>query len=151
MWVLVADSGIGRIFRVATPLGELQEIECLTHSASRAKGRDLGTDRAGRTFDSFGGARHAKEVKTEPKEVEAIQFAEQLAERLKAARVSGDTHQLAIVAAPHFLGLLRRNLDTQTRALVTLEVDQDLVRLGPAEIRKHLPERLFSSLQSTGA
>ena len=51
-----------------------------------------------------------------------------------------DTHQLAIVAAPHFLGLLRRNLDTQTRALVTLEVDQEAtVQAALVALRASLP------------
>jgi protein required for attachment to host cells len=52
------------------------------------------------------------------------------------------------VAAPAFLGILRERLDASTRERVMLEVDKNLVQHGPAEIRAHLPERLYSTLDA---
>lgn len=143
MWVLVADSAVGRIFRAPTSSGNLEEFESLTHSASRLHGRELGSDRPGRTYDRVGGGRHATEPRTDPTEVESARFAEQLASRLNAARAGGEFQRLMLVAAPHFLGMLRKNLDPATRASVTLELDQDLTRFSPDEIRKHLPDHLY--------
>ena len=146
MWVLVANSSIGRLFRASTPLGGLEEIESFSHSASRAPGQELTSDRPGRTFDSVGAGRHAKETRNSPREEEAVRFAEQLAAGLDSARVRGDLERLLIVAAPRFLGLLREKLDPGTRDIVSLEIDQDLTRLPAEEIRKRLPERLYSNL-----
>ena len=146
MWVLVANSSIARIFSAPAALGGLNEIESYSHSASRALDQELNADRPGRTFDSMGSGRHAKEATVSPKEEEAVRFAEQLAARLDEARAKGDLDALMIVAAPRFLGLLRQKLDPVTRDIVSLEIDQDLTRLAAKEIRKRLPERLYSDL-----
>lgn len=146
MWVLVANSSIGRIFNAPTPLGALEEIESFSHTASRAPDRDLSADRPGRTFDSMGAGRHAKEATISPKDEEAVRFAEQLAARLDEARAKGDVDALLLVAAPRFLGLLRQQLDPVTRDIVSLEIDQDLTRLAAEDIRERLPERLYSNL-----
>jgi protein required for attachment to host cells len=141
--VLVADSAVARIFTARGPDGPLNEVESLSHTASRLHERDLASDRPGRTFDSVGGGRHAKELEVSPKEEEAVRFAEQLAERMHAGRTAGEFDRLMVVAAPRFLGLLREKLDPATRALVGFELDKDLTRHIPEEIRSHLPGKLY--------
>ena len=144
LYVLVADSAVARIFTARGPDGPLNEVESLSHTASRLHERDLASDRPGRTFDSVGGGRHAKELEVSPKEEEAVRFAEQLAERMHAGRTAGEFDRLMVVAAPRYLGLLREKLDPATRALVGFELDKDLTRHIPEEIRSHLPEKLYS-------
>jgi protein required for attachment to host cells len=46
------------------------------------------------------------------------------------------------VAPPSFLGQLRAALSDQVRALVSAELDKDLVRFDVDAIRERLPERL---------
>ena len=141
-WILVADSSVARIFVPKGPTGPLVEIESLSHTASRLHDRDLASDKPGRTFDSMGAGRHSKELEVSPKEEEAVRFAEQLASRVNSARAAGEIDGLMVIAAPRFLGLLRQRLDPSTHKIVSFELDRDLTRLGPEEIRSHLPERL---------
>ena len=53
---------------------------------------------------------------------------------------------MLLVAPPEFLGHLRSALDANTRKIVEREFNFNVVRLAPDEIRKRLPERLYSSL-----
>lgn len=144
IWVIAADSTACRIFSAGAPAGPLQEIEVLSHPEGRLREQDLVSDRPGRTFDSKGAGRHAKEVELGPKKHEAIVFAGRIAERLEAGRVRNAFDKLALVAPPEFLGLLRDKLSPQLRALVLHEVDKNLSRMDAAAIRVRLPERLFS-------
>jgi hypothetical protein len=58
MWVIAADSTACRIFAAGAPAGPLRE-------------QDLVSDLPGRTFDSKGAGRHAKQVPVGPKEARA--------------------------------------------------------------------------------
>jgi protein required for attachment to host cells len=143
MWIVVADSSACRLFAAGAPAGPLQELEVLSHPEGRLREQDLASDRPGRTFDSQGAGRHAKEAEVSPKKHEAVVFAGRIAERLEAGRVGHAFDKLALVAPPEFLGLLRDKLSPPLRALVLHELDKNVSRLDPAEIRARLPEQLF--------
>ena len=147
MWVLVANSAQARILTAASPSGALEEFECLAHPASRLRDQDIASDRPGRTFDRYGPGRHGKAPEVTPREEEAVRFAEQVAARLRQAHATGEFDRLTIVAAPHFLGLLRERLGPQVSKAVVETLDKDFATLAPAEIRARLPERLYSTLQ----
>jgi protein required for attachment to host cells len=146
VWIVVADSAVARIFTAATPTGALEELETLDHPEGRMREQELVSDLPGRTFDRAGEGRHMKEVQVRPKEHEATKFAENLAQHLETGRVQGRYDTLFLVAAPDFLGLVRQKLSPQTAALVQLEIDNDFTKHDPREIRKALPDRLFSTL-----
>ncbi len=141
-WILVADSSRARILMADNPLGPLTELEQLEHPAARSADQDLVSDRPGRTFDSFGQGRHAMEPNENPKHHEAVVFARQLGERLEQARLAGAFDKLVVVAAPAFLGLLRKQLSDETGKLISEEIDKNLVALDPTALREHLPYRL---------
>ena len=145
-WIVVADSAGARIFTVAAPGGRLEEVEALVHPESRMHAREVTSDLPGRAFDSAGKGRHAMESEVGPKKQEAIAFARQLAKRLHSALAHGEADQFILVAAPDFLGLLRDALEPAVRKRVDMELDLNLVRMKPTEIRAHLPEKLFSML-----
>ncbi|HXH02215.1 MAG TPA: host attachment protein [Candidatus Competibacteraceae bacterium] len=136
-WILVADSSRARLFSVDKALAPLQEIESFTHPECRAKNQDLNTDRPARRN---GGT--IPDASVEPKWQEAMHFAKRLSEHLKSGRVNGRFQRLHIAASPAFLGLLREKLDGPTAQLVVSATSKDLTQLDPAEIRRHLPERL---------
>jgi protein required for attachment to host cells len=144
MWLLVADEGRARLFSADAARGPLHELHDIIDPEGRSRDQDLVTDRPGRTFDSGGEGRHAMEPSTEPTEVEAIGFAKRLAETMDAARTRGRFEHLGLVAAPGFLGHLRKSLSDELAKHVVLEVDKDLTRFDPPGIRKRLPDRLFS-------
>lgn len=144
-WVVVADSGSARIFTADSPIGAIIESETFAHSEVRVEERRLVSDRQGRTMTSTG-RRHAFSSEVGPKETETQAFAKLLADRLAGARAKGDLEHLVLVAAPEFLGKLRGALDEETRKRVEAELSLNLTTLTAAEIRKRLPERLYSSL-----
>jgi protein required for attachment to host cells len=61
---------------------------------------------------------------------------------LETARNQGLFRKLYVVAAPAFLGLIRRQLTPALRQLIAGEVDKSLAGQDPATIRKALPDFL---------
>jgi protein required for attachment to host cells len=142
-WIVVANSGAARIFSADEPNGSLTELESIAHPEGRLPARELTSDLPGRAFDSAGHGRHTMESEVGPRQQAAVDFANLLAGRLERARVEGTTARLVLVAPSAFLGLMRKSLTVDARRLVVLELDKNLVKLPPAEIRQRLPERLY--------
>ena len=140
-WIVVAESGKARIFTTRNAVSPLVEIATLVNPAAREAGRELASDRPGRAFDIGGQGRHAMVTAVDPKEHELQVFAREIANRIDAARAAGDFEKLILVAAPQFLGALRKNIKNATRQTVVAEIDKNVVRQGPEEIRRCLPER----------
>ncbi len=141
-WVLVADNSRARIFVAETRNGPLLEIETLAHPESRLHAQELTSDLPGRAFDSGGQGRHAMELEVEPKQHEMQAFARQISDRLDAGREKNEYDQLAVIAAPALLGLLRKQFSVNTSRMVVYELDKNISRMRAQDIRKHLPERL---------
>jgi len=145
-WVVVADSSAARIFNAPSATGALTEIEAFAHAEGRMHERDLRTDQPGATKDRAGYANHGIEPRTSPKEHEATVFARMLADTIERARAKSQIERVLLVAPPEFLGHLRSALDASTRKIVEGEFNFNVVRMAPDEIRKRLPERLYSTL-----
>lgn len=141
VWVVAADKRRARIFETSTPMGNLREIEDLVHGVARTHARDLTSDRPGRSFDSRGGARHAMEPETDPKRHEAEVFAKHVAARIERGRTDGEFDELVLIAAPEFLGILRKSLSSTTAGFVAKEVDRSVADLSAGEIRSYLLDR----------
>jgi protein required for attachment to host cells len=137
-WVVVADRVRGRIFSASTPKGPLTELEDLVHPEARAHERDLTTDRPGRGP----GSHRAMGTDYKRSEHEASGFAREIAARLETGRNNADFAKLVLVAAPDFLGLLRKSLNPHVEKLVAREITKNLTHLPPEDIRAHLPEYL---------
>jgi len=127
-WILAADSTEARLFVREKKFGPLVEQQDWLHPESRLPGRDLENDRQGKTFASHGHGQSDNEKPTDPKKREAQDFARELAGHLDKARANGKFKSLSIVAEPSFLGLLREQLDQDTRELIDREVDKNLTR-----------------------
>ena len=141
-WVLVADNSRARIFLAETRNGPLLEIEALAHPESRLHAQELTSDLPGRAFDSGGQGRHAMELEVEPKQHEVQAFARHISDRLETGREKNQYDQLAVIAAPALLGILRKQLSVNTSRMVIYELDKNISRMSAQDIRKHLPERL---------
>jgi protein required for attachment to host cells len=142
IWVVVADSARARLFRAAGNRAPLEEQTDLLLPDALLREQDLVSDRPGRAFDSAGAGRHAMEPRTSAKEVESRRFAARIADLLEAERQAGAYGRLVLVAPPAFLGYLRVALGDEVRALVSSELNKDLLRMDAGAIREHLPEYL---------
>jgi protein required for attachment to host cells len=140
-WVVVADASRARIFEAAKPASELVEIQTLAHPEARLHEGDLVSDRPG-TGMGGGGGTHAFGSVTEAKEEESIRFAADVCEQLEQGRARGAYEKLYIIAAPTFLGLMRKRQSEGVRMLVTQEISKNLAAQDPRTIRSHLPTYL---------
>ena len=139
-WVLVADNSRARIFSSEKPSSPLQELQDLTHPEARLHEGDLVTDKGGRDKGPSGahGISHEQAHKVDGKD----KFASQVCSELDAARAAGSFNKLYVVAAPAFLGLLRKHQSGALKQMVAGEVDKNLSTKDPKVIRKHLPDYL---------
>jgi len=65
-------------------------------------------------------------------------FLRDLAKRLDAAVLGGETKALILVAPPRALGVLRQAASEHLRGAIRAEVDKDYVKLPVHQIEKHL-------------
>ena len=143
IWIVVADSARARIFASARQGRELEQVTELLHPESRFHNRDLTTNRPGRTFDSEGPGRHAMSESVSPREHEAWKLCRALADEIETARAQERFDRIVLVAAPAFLGELRKTLSDQTTRLVVAALDKNLGSLDAQGIVKHLPKNVL--------
>ena len=140
-WVVVADTSRARIFSVDTPASQLFETETLTHPEARLHKGDLISDRSGRDRNSVTGT-HNLGPASDAKEDEAARFATEVCNRLEQGRIKCQFDKLYIVAAPSFLGLIRKHQTPALKKIIAGEVSKNMALKTAEEIKKCLPEYL---------
>lgn len=143
IWVVVADEGLARFFSLPSLGAPLQAIEELTDAGAHASNAALSRDAHGRRQgnDARMGGNATTSAGESQLEKEADQFAHRVADHLAQALRVSRYEELHIVAAPRFLGRLRKALSPQVAGCVVETQDKDLIHLNPRE----LTERLFPS------
>lgn len=136
-WILVAESSRAKIYRTDNRNDPLQEVEDLVHPQSRQHEKEMSSDLPG-SNKGGGASHHHFDEATSIKEHEVTLFAKQVAERLETGRSKGDFYKLIIVAAPSFLGHLRKCLSSETVKLVSEEINKNLLQHSPADIHQHV-------------
>jgi len=138
-WVVVADESNAIVYARDTLHGPLRELFSLENEAARKKTEQLISDSGGRSFDSYGKGRHTMvSEKADPKKTAATAFAKQIAGRIAKVMHEGDCRGFALVAAPRFLGVLRRAISVETTAEPYASVDKELVGQDTSVIEKLL-------------
>ncbi|HFD78907.1 MAG TPA: host attachment protein [Gammaproteobacteria bacterium] len=137
-WILVAESSRAKIYATENRTAIPEEVEDIVHPEGRLHEGDLVTDKPGNDPGSVGQGPHVLDDKVSATRQEHIEFAKELAERLEAGRTSGRFDRLAIAAPPAFLGLLREKLSREVKEKVFREIDKNLVRLPPEELRNYV-------------
>jgi protein required for attachment to host cells len=140
-WILVADTSRARIFVADKSAGPLNEIRTLAYPEARLHEGDLVADKGGRDR-SPGIASHGFDGTDSHKHDNAERFAAQVCSELESARTAGALRKLYVVAAPGFLGMLRRHQSGPLRQLIVSEIDKNLSTQDPVAIRKCLPDYL---------
>jgi protein required for attachment to host cells len=143
IWVVVADEAIARILEKPQEGGDLVPVEELTDPQAHSKASDLrrepyGRRASGGSADAIGGANVTSSAGDAELHVEAQQFAARVAQRLKQLHQQKRFDEIRIVAAPRFLGYLRKQLDGELANVVTGSLDKDLIHLSNAEITGRL-------------
>jgi len=141
-WIVVADAGRARIFSAEQPDSELEEKQTLTCLEARLHERDLVSDSPGREHNTSGSGSHDVGHTSDAKQEAAKRFAKQVSEAIESGRIAGQFNSLYVVAAPAFLGILRKHYSSAVSQLIATEVDKNLTTHDVIEIRKQLPKHL---------
>ena len=138
-WILACDGGRALILRndgnVERP--NLVVMDSIVNLEPPT--RMLGSDREGRVYQSVGGAR-SKVEQTDLHQQTEDRFVSSLAHKMSTLAHEGKMKILVLVAPPRVLGQLRRQLDTQTRSMVSAELGKDLVKLDVADIESYFAQ-----------
>lgn len=136
--VLVADSSRARFFTTENTKKELTEIESISHSEGRLHVHDVTSDLPGRHVGNKSTGSDTYQAATEPEEQMMIDFAKHLDHHLDQLITQHEVTKLSIIAAPHFLGILRKNLSSKAEKIISFELNKDLVQHSLDDIKKHL-------------
>ena len=137
-WILVAHRSGARIFEQQNPQTGLRLVATLDHPAGRLREGDIHADRPGRVHDRFGGHRHGVAREESGVEHVAAEFAREIAEELRSARLAKRYDRLLLVAGAKLLGKVRDSLDDGTAACVAGSLSRDLQDIGERELPSHL-------------
>jgi protein required for attachment to host cells len=137
--VVVADEARATFYTRDALYGPLEMGRTLSNDAARMKTGDLISDRGGRSFDSYGKGRHTMGgEKGGPKQHAATVFAKIIAGQVAEDMQSGRCRGFAVIAAPRFLGELRREIRTLVKAEPYATVGKALVGSDVSVIEKAL-------------
>jgi protein required for attachment to host cells len=142
VWVVVCDWTQGRLFQVrhlrgAPPAWQL--VESFSHPESRRRTSDLVSDRMGQRFSEGRSAhRNALAPGASPKEVDNAHFAHLLATKIDHARRSNRWRWWVLVAPPHVMGRVKKELTRELEKLLMATVDEDLARVDEQELAMRL-------------
>jgi protein required for attachment to host cells len=150
--IFVADQAQARLYDAAGRNAPLHQVACLVDPAARLHDRDFNSDRPGRVFNhaSTPGARRGATPRhavggadREPRKHEAELFARRIAKELMREHDGRNFERVVVMAAPAFLGKLRRAFPASLRSVVTAEIAVDLVHQGEEAVKSHLPPETF--------
>lgn len=142
-WIVVANQSIGECYFRKKKNSPLQRVFTMRNDAGQKKLIDLTSDREGRSFDSHGPGRHSlTKEKTDAKKHETRIFANQIVDRIVAAKQRDEFSELVLIAAPRFLGTLRKSLSTIHGIPTYLSINKDVVGRDTAVIDKLLAENM---------
>lgn len=137
-WILVANACQARIYSRNGIRQELALVKEMMHPESRMKNSELVSDRAG-AMPGTGNGQGSKQPPSDPKQNEALHFAQELAQTLNQGRCSQQFERIILVAPPAFMGLLGEKIDVQTAKLVTEKLGKDYTQSTEKELVGYLP------------
>jgi hypothetical protein len=145
-WIIAGDASRARILQV-TGRDRLEEIESFVNPGGRLHDRDLATGPHPR-FNGHGGVGKPASAPTggpgndrdemQPSVREAAKFSKEIGRYLEQARLQKRYDRLFLVAAPRFLGMLRKELGKEVGKLVQDEIDKDLSWFDARDIDRFL-------------
>jgi protein required for attachment to host cells len=142
IWVLVADATRARVFQVEQPQQTLAPALDQELIGTNLPSRDIASDRPGRTFDSGGQGRHAKEPPTDPARHAQGEFARDVVRLLDERKGNRSFERLIVVAPPQFLGDLRALMSPRLQESISAEIPKDFSKLPLHELQDRLHEVL---------
>lgn len=139
VWILVCDSARGRLFESHGANLAWKVIEVVGHAESRSKASDLVSDHLGqRSSQGLSSHHSALTPASSPKENERRHFVHSLVTTLDQALRAKRFDRLVLVAPPHVLGMLKKDLTAELHKHLVATVDKDLTHVDATELAQRL-------------
>lgn len=144
-WIVTANASIAHFFSQESASSDLREIHDIANADVHELTIDSESDRLGQHAASK--SRHSVGAPTQPSGYQPHQspaehstelFAREVSAYLLQGHQQGRFRNLVLIASPEFLGMLRKQLDSDLSALVSLEINKDYTRVGPNELRSYI-------------
>lgn len=145
IWVLVCDLARARFLEVdwAKPW---RVVSVAVHDESREKASELTSDRAGQRSAQGASVHHdALATRASPKENAKRAFARSLVATLEEAQKADRFHDWVLVAPPHALGVLKKDLTTRLSQRLLITVTKDLTHHTVGELMEKLADEVRTS------
>lgn len=138
-WILVADGTQAAVYGNDGPgRGIYRATKDDFTIDLPSKVGDIVSDQEGRAANPGGKGHDVLGPRTDPRRHLETEFIRSVASALEEAAQAKKYDRLVLVAAPRALGDLRSTLAPHAKALVTKELDKDLVHFSEQELEKHL-------------
>ena len=138
IWVLVANQAEASIYSTPRLRGPLTLEDTLVNDVARVHVRDLESDSPGRVHDRVGPGRHSMEPDVGGKEDGLRHFAKTVVNHLEGAHGRGSFQRLVLIAAPAFLGILRKQMPDPLAQIVIEEIPKDVIGQDAEQIRAQM-------------
>jgi len=139
-WIIAADSSRARILQVTDRDEHLEELDDLLNPEGRVHDRELISDAHTRFHGTRGPGSDREELSAADHATEL--FAKRVADYLDKARTAQRYDRLHLIAAPKFLGQLRKEIGKEVQKLVAEELPKDLSWLNARQIEQSLARRM---------
>jgi protein required for attachment to host cells len=151
-WILVCDSAKARFFEIRESDPTWHNLSEASHDESRSKAQDLVGDKSGARSSEGASAHHnALAPSSSPKDVEKARFAHELGKTLDQAMRSARFGHWVLVAPPHFVGLIKKELTPELEKHLMVTVDKDLTGLTARELQERLGDAVRIPLDQQDA
>ena len=142
-WIVVADSNRARIFQTEGDLDNLVEIKDLLNPKARLSETELDRSAKGNFNRSARGHRgHSAEPRTTHETHQADKFSREVMQYIEHANDDHQFASLVVVAPPEFLGLLRRQLNSQVEKKIRRQLAIDIAGLKAPQIKDYLKHHM---------
>lgn len=151
-WIVSANAGRAKFFAQTGRTDPLQEVNELTNNAVHLRTADTESDTLGqmgapkghhRGSNSTSGPGSDYEPEQTPAEHQTEVFARSVAGALLKAHQEGRYKHLFLVAAPEFLGVLRRVMNSNLQPLIVAEINKDYTRLSPSDLNARVRDHSY--------
>lgn len=136
-WIVVADGGRANIYKNVGEIGEIKLTLVRSSNQHTEQTHELGRDRPGRLHDNSGFSKSALES-TDIHQVAEDKFLRAIVEHLAQDVQNGQCKEIVLIAPPHALGELRKQLPANVAKLVVSEIGKDYTHLAINELQKTL-------------
>ena len=133
-WVLVADGGRARFFKIDRKAKRLREGKNVVNPEVRFSEREFSRDTPGRSYDSMGKGRHSMESSAVSKEKSKEEFARTLVEHLNEQFGVEKIDRIIVVAPAKMLGYLNKYFQKVECGKLVTQIAKDVTTLEPEAI-----------------